>query len=60
MASLCWWEKGGEGVIARGGQAGDTRQFGQATLGAPSGQNGDQVDGFCDQRARDGDNRFLD
>ena len=60
MASLCWWEKGGEGVIARGGQSGDPSKFGQATLGAPSGQNGDQVYGFCDQRARNCHHRLLD
>ena len=32
----------------------------EAALGASSGQHGDQVDGLGDQRARDGDHRFLD
>jgi hypothetical protein len=38
----------------------DAGEFGQAAIGAATGKDGDDVNGFGDQGARDRDNSFLD
>jgi hypothetical protein len=39
---------------------GHASEFGQTTIRAAAGQHGDDVDGFCDQGAGNGDDGFLD
>ena len=47
-------------VVAVGRQALDTREFGEPPICAAAGQNRDHLDGLGDQRARHGDDGFLD
>ena len=57
MGFLC----GDDAVIAGSRvEAGDFGQFGETALPPASGQHGDDIDGFGDQSAGDGNDGFLD
>ena len=52
---------GDDAVVAgRGIEPGDAGELGEPALGAAAGEHGDEIDGLGDQRARDGDDGFLD
>jgi hypothetical protein len=53
-------EKGGDAVVAVRAEPFDAGEFGEPARGAAAGEDGDEVDGLGDQRARDGDDGFLD
>jgi hypothetical protein len=63
MAGLLWlagWKAaGGEAVVAVRAEPFDAGEFGERRRAA-AGEHGDEVDGLGDQRARDGDDGFLD
>src|SRR4051812_26797782 len=49
-----------EAVVTGRREARDAGELSQATVGTPTGQDGDDVDGFRNQGTRDGDDSFLD
>src|SRR6202007_2878282 len=49
-----------EAVVTGRPEACDAGEFGQAAIGAATGKDGDDVDGFRNQGTRDGDDGFLD
>ena len=51
---------GVDAVVAVRPQTLDAGKFGKPTRGTASGEDGNKVDGLGDQRARDGDDGFLD
>ena len=51
---------GGEDVVAGGAETPDHGEFGEPSGGAAAGENGDDVNGLGDERARDRDDGFLD
>jgi hypothetical protein len=55
-----WWGCGGDAVVAVRAEPFDAGEFGEPARGAAAGEDGDEVDGLGDQRARDGDDGFLD
>ena len=56
MVRYCW----GKGVITRRAEPFDAGEFGETARGAAPVKHRDEVDGFGDQGARDGDDGFLD
>ena len=60
--SLTWsisrWREGGS--RRSGPRPVDTGEFGEPPIGAAAGEHGDEIDGLGDQRARNGDDGFLD
>lgn len=49
-----------DAVIAVQAKAIDTGEFREAAGGATAGKNGHEINGLSDQRARNGDDGFLD
>ena len=48
-----------EDIVTRGTEAFDESEFGQSAGGAATAEHCDEVDGLSDERARDGNDRFL-
>src|SRR6516165_12684939 len=48
-----------EDIVTRGTEAFDESEFGQSAGGAATAEHCDEIDGLCDERARDGNDRFL-
>ena len=55
-----WSPIGCKAVVTGWSEPCDAGEFGQAAIGAATGKDGDDVDGFRDQGTRDGDDGFLD
>jgi hypothetical protein len=47
-------------VVTRRSDPCDASELGKAAIGTATGKDGNDVDGFRDQRSRDGHDRFLD
>ena len=61
MSEVHRWRSGDDAVVAVAGSSPATSgELGEAALGAAAGEHRDDIDGLGDQRARHGDDGFLD
>src|SRR5689334_10296780 len=60
VISCCACCCGGDAIVAAGPEAFDAGELGKTARRAAATQHGDEVDGLGDERARHGDDGFLD
>ena len=59
MVSCAGWDGLADAVVAVRAEPSDVGEFGEPARGTAAGEDGNEVDGLGDQRARDCDDGFL-